>query len=183
MKKILKILIAFLLFASLSYGQALGQQAQYKNGGSDLFISLSKRFAEEMKKNKWPECEISVVFVKFTIDSAGKVSTLVFSELKGTPQVFRNVLEIIIRETSGHWIPRKINGKAVESKPFILPLLYDLESGCSVKDSGGKLVYDAIPNSLSTALFYILHFEDNVGSKETQLDCTLLNPLIIESIN
>jgi hypothetical protein len=182
MKKIILNIITLLTFVS-AYSQSNVQEAQYKYGDTSLNKFLSKKFDETARKYAWPPCIISVVFAKFTIDRVGNVKSLTFSELKGTPQVFRTMLESTILATNGLWIPRKINDKAVESKPFLLPLIYDMESGCSVKGTDGKPVFRAIPNELDTALLYILNFENNVGSKPTQLDCILLQPLHIFSIN
>ena len=81
------------------------------------------------------------------------------------------------------WVPREINGKKVDSKPFILPFLYDLESGCLVSNSGTTPVYKEVQNSLFVSLIYMLQFDDNVSGKTGQLDCILLKPLVIESAN
>jgi hypothetical protein len=166
-----------------AFGQSRVKEAQYKQGDASLWKFLDKKFGEEARKHEWPPCLVSTIFAKFTIDSVGNVKGLVFSELKGTPQVFRTMLEATILATNGLWIPSKINGKAVESKPYILPLIYDIESGCAVAGPEGKRVYKPISNDLITALRCILEFQDNVGGNPTQLNCILLKPLHIFSIN
>lgn len=182
--KILILVITIPCYRAL--GQSTIQEAQYKNGDVALFKFLNKKFSEEAKKHSWPSCTISVVFAKFTIDSTGNVKNLTFSELKETPEVFKTMLGATILATSGAWIPRQINNKKLGSRPFILPLIYEMEAGCNPKDvalDNTKQPYKSVPNGLSTALLYMLNFEDNAGSNPNQLDCVILRPLHIFSIN
>lgn len=186
-KYILKIALFCIFICPLfGYGQSNVREAQYKQGDAALWKFLNKKFGEEARKHEWPPCLISAVFAKFTIDSIGNVKGLVFSELKRTPQIFRSMLESTILATNGSWAPRMVNNKVVESKPFILPLIYEIEAGCNPqKISPGNLepTYKPVPNGLATSLLYILDFEDNVDSNTTQLNCILLRPLLIVSIN
>jgi hypothetical protein len=180
----LKLLILVLM---LNWYSARGQSneitAHYKYGNIELWKFFNKKFEEEAKKINLPSCIISAVFAKFKIDSAGNVKIITFSDLKGTPQVFRNILTSIVLATNGSWVPTKINGKFVESKPFILPLIYEMEAGCNPTNVSGTNTYRPVPNRLDVDLLYILDFEDSVGSHVNQLDCILLRPLRIVSAN
>lgn len=192
MKKII-FLITIILYSLSCIAQQLPgtvqsttTNAQYKSGPIELNKFISKKFGEEKKKYDLNVCQISAVFVKFTIDSAGNVRHLSFSDLKGTPQVFRTVLTSVILATNGSWIPGTVNGKPVESEPFILPVVYSMEAGCNPRDiqpDNVKVKIKPIPNGLETSLLYILDFDDNVGSNTPQLDCILLRPLYVFSQN
>jgi hypothetical protein len=72
-------------------------------------------------------------------------------------------------------MPRFVNGKAVESKPFVLPLIYQMEAGCQ-----GKRVFNSTDQALSEFLIY---GKDGIGVKENQLDCILLKALNVFSQN
>jgi hypothetical protein len=175
-----KLVIICLMFFGYSVNaQSNLQQATFKDGNIALNKFLNKKFNEEAKKYSWPPCIISVVFAKFSIDSIGNVENLTFSKLQGPSQVFKTMLQSTILATNGLWVPCKIDGKRVESKPFILPLIYDIEAGCSIPGPDGKLVYNPTPDNTSTSLRYILKFEDNAGSNPIQIDCILLEPLRI----
>ena len=184
----MKIQSSNLLFFGLlimffsTYGQTNTQEAKFKDGDAALTKFLDLKFHEEAVKYEWPTCTISAVFVKFTIDSVGNIKTLSFSELKGTPQVLKTMLRFTILKTNGLWIPKKINGKAVESKHFILPLIYDMESGCKI-NSQPLGSYKPIVNGIDTDLLYMLDFDDSSEKKTNQLECILLRPLRLFSIN
>ena len=162
------------MFTGLNaYGQSNTTEAHYKYGDEALWKFLDKKFSAEIKKNNERICLRSVTFAKFTIDTLGNIKALTFSENNDTPPIFRNTLTSVINATNGSWLPRRINGKAVESKLFILPLIYEMEAGCSINKIP---VNDGTSNSL-------LRLLDFGGNKETQLDCILLKPLHVFSAN
>jgi hypothetical protein len=135
---------------------------------------------KEFKKGKNVDvCLTSVTFARFTIDKTGNVDSLSFYEFPQTPVVFREILTSMIKASSGNWVPRTINGKAVESKPFILPLVYEMEAGCYLS---GKVVHNGTNNALQGLLGYIDVFKDP-DPNILQLDCILLRPLVISSYN
>ena len=173
------IIFIFVLFIRLSingsYAQLSTVEAQYKYGSVALDKFLSKNLSIKIKKANFDTCLISVVFAKFTIDSLGYVKQLNFSAIKGTPKIFKTILSSVIMATNGSWFPRTISGRAVESRPFILPLIYDMEAGCTIPDS-------QIPNNLETNLLYMLSFDNNNKIEKPQLDCVILSPLHIFSI-
>lgn len=175
-------LSTFLL--NCAYGQSNVKEASYKYGDVALNKFLNKQFHEEIKKNNIPSCITSAVFAKFTIDSAGNIKNISFTDINYNPVVFKNILKSVILATNGSWVPRIINGKPVESKPFVLPLIYELEAGCNPKDlTINPKPHKEIPNGLATDLIYILRFDDDNGKNTTQLDCVLLEPLHIVSAN
>lgn len=177
------LLVICILFSNIAKAQIKYQSARFKNGDTTLNKFLNKTFAEAAKKHIWPTCTVSVVFSKFNVDSVGNVKNLHFSDLKGTPSVLLDMLKSTILATNGHWIPCKINNKNADSKEYVLPLIYELEAGCAITDSTGKLSYKPLPNNLATSLLYILKFDDN-GSKDIdEMDCVLLKPLHIFSAN
>lgn len=81
--------------------------------------------------------------------------------------------------TSGYWIPANMNGNKINSKPFILPLIIEIEAGCGPKNNNSK----EIPDLLSADITYLLEFEDNVENTNNQLYCVLLKPLRIFAQN
>jgi hypothetical protein len=181
---IIKILLLCLLFfAQTAYGQICEKEAYFNNPKISLDKFLNIKLAEEHKKFDWPTCITSAIFVKFTVDSLGNIKHLVFSQFSATPQVIRTILQFTILSTNGMWAPREVNGKPVESKPFILPFVYDLEAGCLISNSDGKPVYKELQNALAASVDYMLEFDDNVGTKPQQLDCIVLKPIFIGSAN
>jgi|GEM_PF-1177410 len=168
------LIIAITLFCHGAYAQSNIQEAHYKFGETALGQFLNKKCGEAVRKNNIQVCLISVTFAKFTIDSLGNIKTISFSEDRGTPKVFRDILTSIIYATNGSWFPRKINGKAVVSKPFILPIVYEMEAGCY----RNKIT---VNNGTSTAVIGLLDFEDGSGNGVNQLDCIFLRPLYISS--
>ncbi|MBS1520009.1 MAG: hypothetical protein JST50_03345 [Bacteroidetes bacterium] len=178
-KYIIKFLLSSILFIGFvngAYSQSNVIEAQYKYGNSALNKFLNDRFGEEAKGKNINVCLISVTFAKFTIDTSGNIKSLTFSENKDTPNAFKEILKDVINSTSGLWLPRRINGKAVESKLFVLPLIYEMEAGCYVSKK-------TVNNGTANSLLNFLDFEDENGNKLNQLDCILLKPLHIFSAN
>lgn len=91
---------------------------------------LIKKFNEITKNNKSDVCAASTIFAKFNIDKQGEVINLKFIEFGENPPVFKAILNDIIAATKGLWVPATLNGTAVESKPVILPLIFEMETGC-----------------------------------------------------
>jgi hypothetical protein len=178
MKNNLITLLAFItiLICNNAFGQSNEVIAHYKYGDAELHNLLQKKLSEEVKKNDVNVCLISVTFAKFTIDTTGNIKRLVFYENKDTPVVFKKILASVIDATNGSWVPCKIGGKAVESKPFILPLIYEMESGCYLNKK-------PVNNGTTNSLLGFLDFKDDSGNKAGQLDCVLLSPLRIFSAN
>jgi len=177
------LFLSLVITVGYAHAQTNVTEAQFKHDDVALDKFLTKKFSEEEKKIELPQCIISSVFVKFTVDSTGNVNKIVFSSLTGTPPVFRTILQSTILATNGFWVPRKINGKAVESKPFILPLVYELEAGCTVLGPDSKPIYKTARNDVTTSLLHILDFDGKDSGNQNQLDCILLAPIHIFSAN
>jgi hypothetical protein len=177
MKNVFIIILLLLTFVGSvpTYSQTNVQEAHYKNGD----IALRKFFLEKLddarKKNNLDVCLISVTFAKFCIDSVGNITGLSFCETKDTPPVFRKILTTIIYSTNGSWIPKTVDGRATESKPFILPLIYQMEAGCSAN-------HIHVNNGTDTSIIGLFDFDDKTKML-TQLDCILLKPIAVFSQN
>ena len=173
--KLLSILILFCV--DNACGQSNVSAAHYKNGDKALRLFLLTSFDEARKKNQLDVCEISVTFAKFTIDKAGNVEDIAITGNEASPKIFGGMLTAIIKETSGLWVPETIAGKAVKSRPFILPLIYQMEAGCFVN---GRSVIAS--NGTDNALLgFINDFHD--PDNPNQLDCIFLKPLNVFSQN
>ncbi|MFD0794997.1 hypothetical protein ACFQZX_15350 [Mucilaginibacter litoreus] len=169
------ILLIFCLTPTTSFGQTSIEEAKFKTGDAALRKFLLTELDKIRKKHDLNVCLISVTFAKFSIDSAGNVTKLSFSENKDTPPVFRNILTKLILSTSGLWNPKKVNNRPVESKPFILPFIYQMEAGCIVNKKG-------VNNGTDAALMRLMEFEGE-DKKTSQIDCTLLTPIAVFSQN
>ena len=173
MKHHFTILFFFIILSNCSFGQQAVQEAQYKGGNKELTAFLQKKFESTVHPIEL-SCAISVLFAKFTVDANGNIASIKISN-KNSPKVLQDALISIINSTGGNWNPRFINGKAVESKPFILPLIYQMEAGCQ-----GKPVFNSTDQALSEFLIY---GENGIGVNEGQMDCILLKALNVFSQN
>jgi hypothetical protein len=173
-----------IFFTTGAISQTVSKEARYKDGEIALRKKLEGTFREECKRNNLNVCLTGVVFAKFTIDSIGNVRHLSFSKAEDTPPVLKNILTTVILSTNGLWLPRIINGKTTESRPFILPLIYSMEAHCNPQElqkANSKITYHEVPNNLETNLLDILNY--NNESSANQLDCILLKPLHVFSQN
>ncbi len=168
-------LMVFITFCDSLYAQSRSTPAHFKAGDAALGKLLAETLHKQTQGKDVHVCLVSATFARFNIDSNGHVIKLSFSENKGTPSAFREILTAIIMATDGAWAPATLNGKAVDSKPFILPFVYSMEAGC---DSRGIRTKD----ETATALLNILNVED-AQNKSSALDCILLPPMFISSQN
>jgi len=171
-KAIFLLLFFNLIYSTTIFAQSNTVEAKFKNGDEALKKALQLSFSQEYKKAK--TCGISIVFAKFIIDTTGNIKNLVFLKSPSAPAILKTILTTVIESTNGKWVPAKVNGEAIDSKPFILPLLYDLEAGCKMPD-------DKVPNTTYEVLYNLLDFEDTKNA--SQIDCTILKPLIMFSQN
>lgn len=168
-KVFLTFFICLLILANKVNSQPV-QEAHYKYGDRGFDITVNNALSTARKKVNIDVCLISATFARFTILPNGDISQIQFYENSDTPPVFRRLLMKAIESTKGNWIPKKVNGKPVESTPFILPLIYEIEAGCF---TSGKHVDNGTTNALRT-LF------DNNNQK---INCIMLKPLNIFSQN
>lgn len=111
-------------------------------------------------------CINSVTFVRFRVGADGNVKDVACTP--NTPAVIAKTLKNTIKSTSGHWVPKEQNGKAVESKPYLLPVVYDVNFGCTGDEPSSNMFEDAIR--------LVLNFDD--GSTIESMECTLLPPMV-----
>jgi hypothetical protein len=168
-------LIISFLFQCAS-AQSANQEAHYKYGDKALREYLQKKFTEEVKTHNMDVCLISATFAKFSIGPDGNIADIKFSENKDTPPVFRDILTDLIMGTNGRWNPNIVNGKTTDSRPFVLPLIFQMEAGCH--NSGEKA-----NNGTDNALIAFLNDDNGIEKNETQLDCILLKSLNLFSQN
>lgn len=153
---------------------AIAQVAHFKQGDAALKKFLQQKLSTELRKHNVGQCIISATFAKFSIDASGNIIDLKISENKNTPPLFREMLTSVINATAGLWIPAQENGQPVVSKPFLLPLVYEMEANCG---GSGRVV----DNGTATSLLGLLSFDND---KDPDLmDCVIISPLNIFSQN
>lgn len=172
MKILVLSLISTFVFYFSTYGQVKIEEPIFRHESQKpLSRFLADRFAVELRKQIPQElCISSVTFVKFTLDEEGKIDNVSFT--KGSPKKIKEALEPIIISMNGYWTPRRLNGKAIKSEPFILPFIYNYESRCT---SDYSERYSAAVGTLMQALDNILQFDD--GSSIENTPCIILPPL------
>jgi hypothetical protein len=209
--RILFISLLFLskvLLTNTVYAQNCIQEAQYKGGASELSSVIHQRFSEKFDKHQseLPGCTYSILLAKFTVDSSGNIKNVTFTKIADTiydetlktvyfpkyrdtiQELVGPMMESVIRSTSGSWIPRLINGKAVESQPFILPFLWSEGVGCGVFGADGKPVLNnngtqkyknptSITNERMLSFFGDNFFGYGGKNYKPQLTCVILAPL------
>jgi hypothetical protein len=111
-------------------------------------------------------CINSVTFVRFAVGADGKVKDVACTP--NTPAVIAKTLKDTVKSTNGHWQPKTLNGKAVESKPYLLPVVYDVNFGCTQDEQSSNKFEDAIR--------LVLIFDD--GSTAESMECTVLPPMV-----
>lgn len=111
-------------------------------------------------------CVSSVTFLRFVIGADGRVKNVACTP--DTPAVIAKSLKQAVMATSGHWSPKEVNGVAVESKPYLLPVVYNVDFGCSENEETASKFADAIK--------HVLVFDD--GSVTESMECTVLPPMV-----
>lgn len=166
--------IYFILLSNLSFSQI--DEARYRYGSKTLNAVIGQNWGEELRKNKdsLQICIKSVTMAKFVIDTSGNVAKLTFLEDYDNPPIFRNILTKVIYATNGLWEPRRVHGKLVESKIYILPFIYELEAGCYVNVLKGQTNKNrkGVKAGTQAGLIDLLTFE------ESTLECIILHPLM-----
>ncbi len=76
-------------------------------------------------------CTNTVTFIKFKIDTCGKIEKIEFNEHSN--KELNKIFSKILLSTNGLWKPEYRNGKPVESREIILTLLYELRKGKECK--------------------------------------------------
>lgn len=164
MKVLLCVVTLVLLLPSLLLAQ--DHEPQFKHG-------KYKHPTQLIAENMLPEvhelsklCVSSVTFVRFVVGADGKVKNVACTP--DTPAVIAKSLKQTVQAMDGHWSPKEVNGIAVESKPYLLPVVYDVNFGCPTNEKSVSKFEDAIQ--------HVLVFDD--GSVTESMECTLLPPMV-----
>ena len=166
------ITLFLLLFTISSYGQNI-TEIKFKTGEKGLYDFIQQKFLQERFKYSGKTiCANSAFFVKFTVDAKGNVDHISFSKNDSIPAYLKDIAAATIMATSGRWIPRMVDGKPAESRPFILPVFFDEEDNCRGDD------YKDYPIWM---LRDFLKYDDSKGGQILQLDCIILAPLQVFS--
>jgi hypothetical protein len=159
--------IAFLTscFLSISsFAQISDSEPVFRHPTGKGFATVVK---ENMNYRRYQNsCTYRSGFVRFNIDSIGRVDSLYISQ--SIPDTLRDCLRLGFKAAEGHWAPAIKNGKATYSKPMLLPVTIMLEGGCR----GNFGVQQD-----RTAMFQQWSFGDLRIKKD--FSCTLLYPLIL----
>ncbi|MBC7919576.1 MAG: hypothetical protein H7Z75_00640 [Ferruginibacter sp.] len=102
-------------------------QLGYKGQGLIQYFARSLRYPSELDS-----CDKSriLVAVNFKLNASGKIT---FAEVTGNiGDSTKKYLKEVILKTSGHWKPRRVNGKAVASNLMVLPILFKM-SNCRIE--------------------------------------------------
>lgn len=121
-----------------------------------------------------------VAFIFFNIDTAGNVVDIKY--FWGVPKYITDFAKEALHATDGDWIPAKNEGRPVKSRPFVLPIVCELEMVHQnlPPDADLRSNQHAIQNVL------MMRFDKRDTSEEAQfiephrmppLDCILLSPL------
>jgi hypothetical protein len=173
------LLIICISISVLSANAQTGvSEAKYKYGNKEFEKFLLIKLNEQRKIYNLDGCVTSAIFAKFTIDILGNVKNLIIFEPGNSLPSFKKALTAMVMATSGAWLPKKINDKLVDSYPFILPLIYDLEAGCNVPGLAvaAKTPYTKKTDKLLDALNGLYNL-----NKPDSTYCILLNPIITSS--
>lgn len=162
-----KILL-FICFLTLMLPQAISAQDHEPVFVHERYKHPTELIAENMLPDVYELsklCINAVTFVRFVVDAEGKVKDVACT--KDTPAVIAKALKQTVLDTSGHWLPKEVNGKAMESRPYLLPVMYDVNYGCPKSDKS--------TNKYEEAVRRVLVFDD--GSVIESMECTMLPPM------
>jgi len=169
------LLIAFASCTINAFSQSSNiVEAHFKDGRSDMNDLFNKRFNEAMTKDEVHGCIISALFAKFTVDTAGNIGRISFSGDSNPPPFIKRILEDVIISSNGMWVPCVVDGKKVESKPFVLPFVYRLEAGCHVKQA---------ENKTDEVLLNILNYKDGGNPNSLFAQFNFFNCIILPPLN
>jgi hypothetical protein len=177
MKRITLILLLILIWRSNTLGQDDNQEASFANEETTLFKRLADFGATHLTERRGLDslCVSGCTFIRFKITNRSVVNDISFSA--GTPPQLKVYFTQMLQWTNGYWNARKINGKYVESKYMILPILYSVGVDCAKE------------NSLYSNFWRMLWFDDETVWKDglayrrgtESIDCILLHPFLIKS--
>lgn len=136
----------FMLIATVSCAQQKhdGSQDAARYKGAERFEAVMEKYMNARVPDSLHKlCITSSSFVRFQVNEKGEVVNVVSNFT--TPASLSQFFVEAIQSTNGKWLPQKANGKAVISRSFLLPIVYNLSSGCkSEKNNHGKSVYNML---------------------------------------
>ncbi len=117
-------------------------------------------------------CATRVAFtaVKFQIDERGRFASLTVEG--NVSDSIKSYLKTEFARTSGHWAVTTANGKAVRSKVYVQPILFQPSSGCDYLTDYGKalnlLIAAARKNQVLLDLWHVIGtYDDSPVSDST----------------
>jgi hypothetical protein len=174
MLKKLRLLLLFKLFIfSTVWAQSDSQEAIFSDGKMNHPADLIQKNYKPNRQELSSLCMNSVAFVKFNIGADSLVNNVAVSV--ETPSSIALALKDAIRATNGYWTPKQVNGKPVESDPFIMPFVFYYSLGCEGE------VEVMRSNKFNVGMDNMLNFDD--GQELSMMKCTLLPAFITASHN
>ncbi|NCD71549.1 energy transducer TonB [Mucilaginibacter agri] len=164
MKILFTAILAFVLSFSLQFvsAQSCSRIEAHLVQNDTIGRYLAKTFSRIRQGKNTNFCISSTVFAQFKISADGKIVEVNYVEYDKRYPVFKEILAELIASTQGLWIPTTENGKPVESKMFVFPLIFEMGAGCKIS-----------PNNESNEAFMELFTN---GKTVAPIDCVLLPP-------
>lgn len=130
---IMKIYIAFILLL-IVYTHSIAQKIQYPEFKGSQSSFQNYVLSELLKADTFfsKTCNTSLGLIQFSIDKGGQVTSIEISP--SIPKEAQNKLYEIVSVSD--WSVMKINNKAVDSLPIILPIYLSIELGCDDNHKG-----------------------------------------------
>ncbi len=173
-------LYAFLLSLGLLFcypnsavAQGKVQEPVFHDGKLNHPADMIQRNYKPNRQELYKLCMNSVSFVKFSIGEDGSVKNIAVTA--ETPPAIADALKEAVKATNGYWKPKYVNGKAMESDPFVMPLVFYYSLGCN----GDMEVIQS--NKFNVGMKNMLTFDD--GKSLPMMKCTLLPASITAAHN
>jgi hypothetical protein len=161
MKKVF-LLITCLLFNNNLFSQSNCVEAEFIGSKEEMSNFFQKNFSQLYKSSDFNKCGTSAIFTIFKIDVNNKISDLQFYP-ENPDEKLKTVIVELLNKSNGHWSSAKMNNKPVLSKSFVLPLTWEMQSGCIGSD------YNSTESILYNFLFQ--------STRNGPFDCIILEPL------
>ncbi|MBC5992477.1 energy transducer TonB [Pontibacter cellulosilyticus] len=170
-----KILLLTLMLYSVSplWAQTPVLEPEFNDGKLSHPADIIQRNYKPNRQELYKLCMNSVAFVKFSIGKDGLVKDIAVTT--DTPPAIANALKEAVKATNSYWKPKYVNGKAVESDPFVMPLVFYYSLGCN----GDMEVIQS--NKFNVGMKNMLTFDD--GNTLQMMKCTLLPAFITAAHN
>jgi hypothetical protein len=156
-----------------SLGQGSVQEPVFQDGKLNHPAEMIQRNYKPNRQELYKLCMNSVTFVKFSIGKDGLVKEV--SVTAETPSAIADALKEAVKATNGYWKPKYVNGKPVESDPFVMPLMFYYSLGCN----GDTEVMQS--NRFNVGMKNMLTFDD--GNTLQMMKCTLMPAFITAALN